>query len=134
MVLVLRYFVCLQIAPDDRLIGAVVALGTNTAPTRACSNGRVRVTMRSETVLGATARKNTKKGMADAFPHYGEGPPGLLRIWRGSAHSLSENLTPTRPGDNIFAPMGNIGGWGRGRRGAGWRRKMKESARGRWRG
>ena len=74
-----------------------------------------------------------EQGTADDFPHHGEGPARELTARHGHTRSLPASLTPSCPVMDIFVLMGNIGGWGRGRRTAGWRGRMQDpEGRRRW--
>ena len=64
--------------------------------------------------------KVTKQGTADAVPHRGKGLARSLPDQIRSKLYLSTHLTPAHPITNIFVLTGDIGGWVRGRRSAGW--------------
>ena len=57
-----------------------------------------------------------EQGMVDAVTHHGKGPSRSPPAWRGLTCSFPDCLTPAYPVTNIFFLMGDIGGWGQGRR------------------
>ena len=76
-------------------------------------------------------RQAQKQGVADAFPHHCEGPPGELSARHRPTCSLPDNFTPAHLGTNIFILTGYIGGqvWEKGS--AGRCGRMQELAGGR---
>ena len=64
--------------------------------------------------------------MATAVTRHIKGPTRALLVQRGPTCSLLMHLTPACPVFNIFVLMGNIGGWGWGRRALGRRGRAQE--------